>query len=74
LKFGGRLAGSTKPASPWRAWFSRLFDRHPDFKIITHHMGAMIPYFEGRRPWLGSAPGSSDEKMPAVEIHEEAAH
>jgi predicted TIM-barrel fold metal-dependent hydrolase len=28
--------------------FSGLFDRHPDLKIITHHMGGMIPYFEGR--------------------------
>jgi len=28
--------------------FSGLFDRHPDIKIITHHMGGMIPYFEGR--------------------------
>jgi predicted TIM-barrel fold metal-dependent hydrolase len=28
--------------------FAGLFDRHPDIKIITHHMGAMIPYFEGR--------------------------
>jgi uncharacterized protein len=28
--------------------FSGVFDRHPDLKIITHHMGAMIPYFEGR--------------------------
>ena len=28
--------------------FAGLFDRHPDLKIITHHMGAMIPYFEGR--------------------------
>ena len=25
-----------------------LFDRHPDIKIITHHLGGMIPYFEGR--------------------------
>jgi aminocarboxymuconate-semialdehyde decarboxylase len=31
-----------------RLVFSGLFDRHPDIKIITHHMGAMIPYFEGR--------------------------
>jgi aminocarboxymuconate-semialdehyde decarboxylase len=31
-----------------RLVFSGLFDRHPDLKIITHHMGAMIPYFEGR--------------------------
>jgi uncharacterized protein len=28
--------------------FNGLFDRHPDLKIITHHMGGMIPYFEGR--------------------------
>jgi uncharacterized protein len=31
-----------------RLVFSGLFDRFPDIKIITHHMGAMIPYFEGR--------------------------
>lgn len=28
--------------------FGGLFDRHPHIKIITHHMGGMIPYFEGR--------------------------
>ncbi len=28
--------------------FGGLFDRHPDLKIITHHLGAMIPFFEGR--------------------------
>jgi predicted TIM-barrel fold metal-dependent hydrolase len=27
---------------------ARLFDRHPKIKIITHHMGAMVPFFEGR--------------------------
>jgi len=31
-----------------RLVFSGIFDRFPDIKIITHHMGAMIPYFEGR--------------------------
>jgi aminocarboxymuconate-semialdehyde decarboxylase len=31
-----------------RLVFSGLFDRFPDIKIITHHMGGMIPYFEGR--------------------------
>jgi aminocarboxymuconate-semialdehyde decarboxylase len=31
-----------------RIVFSGIFDRYPDLKIITHHMGAMIPYFEGR--------------------------
>jgi predicted TIM-barrel fold metal-dependent hydrolase len=28
--------------------FSGLFDKHPDLKVITHHLGAMIPFFEGR--------------------------
>jgi predicted TIM-barrel fold metal-dependent hydrolase len=31
-----------------RLVFAGLFDRHPNLKIITHHMGAMAPYFEGR--------------------------
>lgn len=31
-----------------RLVFSGMFDRHPGLKIITHHLGAMIPYFEGR--------------------------
>jgi predicted TIM-barrel fold metal-dependent hydrolase len=31
-----------------RLVFAGLFDRWPNFRIITHHMGAMIPYFEGR--------------------------
>jgi predicted TIM-barrel fold metal-dependent hydrolase len=31
-----------------RLVFAGLFDRWPGFRIITHHMGAMIPYFEGR--------------------------
>jgi predicted TIM-barrel fold metal-dependent hydrolase len=28
--------------------FAGLFDKHPNLKIITHHMGGMIPFFEGR--------------------------
>jgi aminocarboxymuconate-semialdehyde decarboxylase len=28
--------------------FSGLFDRHPNLRILTHHMGAMIPFFAGR--------------------------
>tara|TARA_B100001750_G_C15226696_1_gene456063 strand:- start:108 stop:671 length:564 start_codon:yes stop_codon:yes gene_type:complete len=31
-----------------RLVMSGIFDRHPDIKIITHHLGGMIPYFEGR--------------------------
>jgi predicted TIM-barrel fold metal-dependent hydrolase len=31
-----------------RLVFSGLFDRHPGIKIITHHLGAMIPFCAGR--------------------------
>ena len=31
-----------------RIVFAGIFDKHPAIKIITHHFGAMIPYFEGR--------------------------
>jgi aminocarboxymuconate-semialdehyde decarboxylase len=31
-----------------RMVFSGLFDRHPDLRIITHHLGGMIPYYDGR--------------------------
>ncbi len=28
--------------------FGGMFDKYPGIKVICHHMGAMIPYFEGR--------------------------
>ena len=31
-----------------RLVFAGYFDRFPHLKVITHHMGAMAPYFEGR--------------------------
>ncbi len=31
-----------------RLVFSGLFDRHPGIKIITHHCGGMVPYYDGR--------------------------
>jgi len=31
-----------------RLVFSGLFDRLPGIRIVAHHLGAMIPYFEGR--------------------------
>lgn len=31
-----------------RILFAGYFDRHPNLKVITHHMGGMIPYFAGR--------------------------
>jgi predicted TIM-barrel fold metal-dependent hydrolase len=31
-----------------RILFAGYFDRFPNLKIITHHMGGMVPYFSGR--------------------------
>jgi aminocarboxymuconate-semialdehyde decarboxylase len=31
-----------------RMVFSGFFDRWPNLKVITHHMGAMVPYLEAR--------------------------
>ena len=31
-----------------RLVFSGLLDRHPKLRIITHHLGGMIPYYDGR--------------------------
>src|SRR5215469_7957113 len=31
-----------------RLALSGLFDRHPNLKIITHHLGGMVPYFDRR--------------------------
>jgi aminocarboxymuconate-semialdehyde decarboxylase len=49
-----------------RMVFSGLFDRHPDIKIITHHLGGMIPYFTGRVGYgwdqLGSRTSDMDYK------------
>jgi predicted TIM-barrel fold metal-dependent hydrolase len=31
-----------------RLVFSGVFTRHPNLKIITHHLGGLVPYLEGR--------------------------
>lgn len=48
--------------------FSGLFDRYPDIKIITHHLGGMIPYFEGRvgPGWDQLGTRTSDEDYTLV--------
>ena len=48
--------------------FAGLFDRLPDIKIITHHLGAMVPYFEGRvgPGWDQLGSRTSDEDYGAV--------
>lgn len=46
-----------------------LFDKLPDIKIITHHMGAMLPYFEGRAgPGLEQLGKRSDDPEDAVAL------
>jgi aminocarboxymuconate-semialdehyde decarboxylase len=48
--------------------FGGLFERHPGFKLITHHMGGMIPYFEGRvgPGWDQLGTRTSDEDYRAL--------
>jgi aminocarboxymuconate-semialdehyde decarboxylase len=31
-----------------RMVFSKMLDKFPGLKVITHHAGAMVPFFEGR--------------------------
>lgn len=51
-----------------RLVFSGVLERFPDLKIITHHMGGMIPYFEGRVGYGWDQIGSrtSDEDYAAL--------
>jgi predicted TIM-barrel fold metal-dependent hydrolase len=45
-----------------RLVFSGIFDKLPDLKIITHHLGAMVPYFEMRAgPGLDQLGTRSDD-------------
>jgi len=41
-----------------RIVFSGLFERLPDIRIITHHCGAMLPFFAGRAETLWAQLGS----------------
>jgi len=51
-----------------RLVFSGLLDRHPGLKIITHHLGGMAPYFEGRigPGWEALGTRTSDEDYTGV--------
>jgi uncharacterized protein len=51
-----------------RIVFSGMFDRLPGLCIVTHHLGAMIPYFEGRVGPLWDQLGSrtSDEDYAPI--------
>ena len=51
-----------------RLVFSGMMDRLPDLKVLAHHLGAMVPYFEGRvgpgQDQLGKR--TSDEDLSLV--------
>jgi predicted TIM-barrel fold metal-dependent hydrolase len=51
-----------------RIVFAGLFDEHPNLKILCHHLGAMIPYFEGRvgPGWDQLGTRTSDEDLTLV--------
>ncbi len=51
-----------------RLVFSGLLDKHPNLKFITHHMGGMVPFFEGRvgPGWEVMGDRSSDEDYSQV--------
>jgi predicted TIM-barrel fold metal-dependent hydrolase len=51
-----------------RIVFSGMFDRLPELRLVTHHLGAMIPYFEGRVGPLWDQLGSrtSDEDYTPI--------
>jgi predicted TIM-barrel fold metal-dependent hydrolase len=48
-----------------RLVFSKIMDRHPDLKIITHHFGGIVPMLEGRigPGWDQLGARTSDENL-----------
>jgi aminocarboxymuconate-semialdehyde decarboxylase len=51
-----------------RLVFSGIMDKHPELKVITHHLGGIIPYFEGRvgYSWDQLGARTSDEDYSLV--------
>jgi uncharacterized protein len=50
-----------------RIVFAGYFDRFPNLKIISHHLGAMIPYFSGRTgPGLDQLGARTEEEDLAL--------
>ncbi|WP_258313473.1 amidohydrolase family protein [Paenibacillus sp. tmac-D7] len=51
-----------------RLVFSGIMDRLPQLKLLAHHMGAMVPYFEGRvgPGWDQLGKRTSDEDLTLV--------
>lgn len=63
--FGWPYETSTAMA---RLVFSGLLDRLPELKVLAHHLGAMVPYFEGRvgPGWDQLGKRTSDEDLAPV--------
>lgn len=53
-----------------RLVFSGIFDKCLGIKIVTHHMGAMIPYFEGRVGYGWDVLGSRTSDVDYAKILE----
>ena len=51
-----------------RIVFSGMMDKLPELKIVAHHLGAMVPYFEGRvgPGWDQLGKRTSDEDYAVV--------
>ena len=51
-----------------RIVFAGYFDKYPNLKIISHHLGGMIPYFEGRvgPGWDQLGSRTSDEDYTVI--------
>lgn len=56
-----------------RLLFTGIFDRHPNLKIVTHHMGGMAPYFEerirGAYDQFGTRSGEERELLARLKKH-----
>jgi aminocarboxymuconate-semialdehyde decarboxylase len=51
-----------------RMVFGKFFEKWPNLKLLTHHMGAMVPYFEGRVGYGWDALGSRTSNVDYVAL------
>jgi len=51
-----------------RMVFGKFFERRPNLKLLTHHMGAMAPYFEGRVGYGWDQLGSRTSNIDYVSL------
>ena len=65
-KSGGRFGWSYETAAAMaRLVFSKIMDKYPKLKIITHHFGGIVPMLEGRigPGWDQLGARTSDEDL-----------